>query len=254
MLFTLMRLAQSLILPPSGLLILMAIGFLIVGKKRILGVLCIASGFLLLYGMCTGPVSDALVRPLESKYPPLVVTKGLKEARAIVVLSGGVRDVSVPGIEPEPGPFSLERLVYGVGLYRKLRIPLVLVGGSGDPAKQELKEADAMAHTALSLGVPAGDVMVESGARNTLESARAMKQMLKSGRIILVTSAFHMKRSVAFFKQQGFDVVPAPVGYRTGRRRLTGYSFIPKIENLSTCSAALSEYLSYRWYAMRGDL
>jgi uncharacterized SAM-binding protein YcdF (DUF218 family) len=253
MFFTMVRIAQSLILPPSGLLILMAVGFLIVEKRRILGFLCIASGFFLLYGMCLGPVSDALIRPLESMYPPLTDTRNI-HARAIVVLSGGVRDPSLPGLIPEPADSSLERMVQGVVLYRKLRIPLMLVGGSGDPGRPELKEADAMASTALSLGVPARDIHVENSVRNTLESARAVKRLLKSSRVILVTSAYHMKRAVAFFKKQGVDVVPAPTGYRAEKRTLTGYSFIPRLDNLYSSSAAVSEYMSYRWYVMLGNL
>jgi uncharacterized SAM-binding protein YcdF (DUF218 family) len=253
MFFTLTKIVQSLILPPSGLLILMAIGFLIVGKKRILGVLCIASGYLLLYGMCISPVSNALIQPLESMYVPFVVAKNI-DVQAIVVLSGGARDASGPGLGPVPDSYSLERLVYGVALYRKLLIPLMLIGGSGDPGRPDLLEAEAMARTAISIGVPAKDIVVESSVRNTLESAKAVKRLLKNGRIILVTSAAHMKRSVAMFKKQGFDVIPAPTGYRTERRALSGYSFMPHIENLATSSLALSEYLSYRWYAMRGDL
>ncbi len=132
MFFTLARITQSLILPPSGLLILMAIGFLIVGKKRILGVLCIASGFILLYGVCIDPVSTALIKPLESAYPPLRDTEKI-DAKAIVVLGGGVRDVSWLGLEAQPGFYSLERMVKGVELYKKTHIPLMFVGGSGAP-------------------------------------------------------------------------------------------------------------------------
>lgn len=253
MFFTLTKIVQSLILPPSGLLILMAIGFLMVGKKRILGVLCIAAGFLLFYGMCISPVSNALIQPLESMYVPFVATKNI-DVQAIVVLSGGARDASLSGLGPEPDSYSLERLVYGVALYRKLLIPLILVGGSGDPERPDLLEAEAMARTAISIGVPAKDIVVESSVRNTLESAKAVKRLLKNGRIILVTSAAHMKRSVAMFKKQGSNVIPAPTGYLTERRALSGYSFMPHVENLATSSLALSEYLSYRWYAMRGDL
>ncbi len=253
MFFTLTRIVQALILPPSGLLILMAIGFLIVGKKRVLGMLCIASGFLLLYGLCISPVSNAIIQPLESLYAPFVDTKNI-DVQSIVVLSGGARDAAVPGLEPEPDDDSLERLVYSVALYRELRIPLLFVGGSGDPGRPDLLEAEAMARTAISIGVPAKDIVVESTARNTLESAKAVKRLVKGRRIILVTSAAHMKRSVAMFKKQGFGIIPAPTGYRTDRRALSGYSFIPRLENLRTSSLALSEYLSYRWYAMRGDL
>lgn len=253
MFFTLEKITQFLILPPSGLLILMAIGFLIVGKKRILGVLCIASGFILLYGMCINPVSDALIKPLESAYPPLRDTEKIN-ARAIVVLGGGVRDVSWLGLGAQPGFYSLERMVKGVELYWKTHIPLMFVGGSGDPARPDLKEATAMAHTAMSLGVPGRDIRIENNAKNTLESAKALKRVLNGDRIILVTSAYHMKRAVAFFKKQGFDVIPAPTGYFEEQRPLTGYSFIPGIDNLYASSAALSEYLSFRWYALRGEL
>lgn len=253
MFFTAAKITQSLILPPSGLLILMAVGFLIVGKRRILGALCIASGFILLYGMCIDPVSDALIKPLESGYAPL--RDGQKmDARAIVVLGGGARDVSWLGLEAEPGFFSLERTVRGVALYGKLHIPLMFAGGSGDPGRPDLKEAAAMAHTAVSLGVPARDIRIENNARNTVESAKALKRVLNGGRIILVTSAFHMKRAEAFFKKQGFDVIPAPTGYFEERRPLTAYSFIPHIDNLYVSAAALSEYLSTRWYALRRDL
>jgi uncharacterized SAM-binding protein YcdF (DUF218 family) len=130
----------------------------------------------------------------------------------------------------------------------------MFVGGSGDPSKPGLKEADAMARTSISIGVPAQDIRVENSARNTLESAKQVKRLLAGGRIILVTSAFHMKRAVALFKKQGFDVIPAPVGYRAEQRKLTGYSFIPHPDDLYSSSAALSEYMSYRWYSMWGDL
>jgi uncharacterized SAM-binding protein YcdF (DUF218 family) len=188
MFFTLTKVAQFLILPPSGLMILMAIGFLMVGKKRILGTLCVASGFFLLYGMCISPVSNAMIEPLESRYAPLVDMKNI-DAQAIVVLGGGVRDASVPGLGPEPAAYSLERLVYGVALYRKLKIPLLIVGGSGDPARPELREAEAMARTAVGIGVPVNDIQVEDAARNTLESAKAVKRLLKNSRIVLVTTA-----------------------------------------------------------------
>jgi uncharacterized SAM-binding protein YcdF (DUF218 family) len=78
--------------------------------------------------------------------------------------------------------------------------------------------------------------------------------MLNEKRIILVTSAYHMKRSVALFRKQGIEVVPAPVGFRSEQRPLTFFSFIPSIGNLSSSSLALAEHLSLRWYSMTGDL
>jgi uncharacterized SAM-binding protein YcdF (DUF218 family) len=73
-------------------------------------------------------------------------------------------------------------------------------------------EAEAMARAATELGVPRRDIIVEGTARNTQESARAVKRVLKSKRIFLVTSAYHMKRAEGLFKKQGFDVFPRPPG------------------------------------------
>lgn len=252
MFFVISKVLLYLILPPSGIMILMAIGFLIVKRKRMAGWGLIAFGFLLLYGLSTGPVINSLIVPLETSHP-LLKDKTV-HADAIVVLTGGIRDLSRLGLEPEPSDISLERLVKGVMLYRVLRRPLIIAGGSGSLIHSEIPEADAMARAASDLGVLEQDLVIENKSRNTLESARAVRGLLKGDRIILVTSAYHMKRSVALFKKQGFDVVPAPTGYLAMDRPMSKYAFIPSAVGLSTSAVALSEYISFAWYSMKGDL
>lgn len=230
----------------------MAIGFVVVRKNRMLGRLLIASGFILLYLMSTALGSNALVRPLEKGYPPL--THAPANVHALVVLSGGVRDLSWAGADPWPSETSLERVVKGVSLYRTGQVPLIIVGGSGDPAKSDVREADAMARVAAGLGVPDRDIIIENTARNTVESARAVKPLLTGNRIILVTSAYHMKRSMALFKKQGFDPIPAPSGYWSERQTLSFYALLPRASNLYYSSSALSEYISFVWYKVKGDI
>jgi uncharacterized SAM-binding protein YcdF (DUF218 family) len=252
MFFIISKVLLYLVLPPSIILILMAAGFLIVGQKRAVGWGLIALGFLLLYGLSTGPVMNSLIIPLETRYPPFKDTS--VRADAIVVLSGGIRDLSWLGIDPEPSALSLERLVKGVMLHRVLRLPLIISGGRGSLIPSDMPEADAMARTAVELGVPGKKILIENNSRNTLESAMAVRGLITGRRIILVTSAFHMKRSVALFEKQGFDVVPAPTGYLALRRPLSLYAFIPSAVALATSSVALSEDISFAWYSMRGDL
>jgi len=252
MFFVISKVLLYLVLPPSGILLLMAAGFLIIRQKRVVGWGLIALGFLLLYGLSTGPGINSLIIPLETSYPPL--KDKTVHADAIVVLTGGVSDLSRLGLEPEPSDISLERLVKGVMLYRSLRRPLIIAGGSGSLIHSEIPEADAMARAAVDLGVLEQDIVVENKSRNTLESAKAVRGLLKGNRIILVTSAFHMKRSVALFKKQGFDVVPAPTGYLALNRPVSRYSYIPSAVGLSTSSIALSEHISFAWYSAIGDL
>ncbi len=245
--FIFLKTALFLILPPASLVIIMAAGFLI-GSRRILGRLLITVGFLLLYLLSISPVSDVLLQPLETGFPPW--KDGSAKADAIVVLGGGVRDLAWLEQPFEPSCSSKERVVRGITIYRKHRLPLVFLGGNGDPSRTAGPEADAMARTALELGVPARDVKAENKSRNTLESAKALKGMIKGRDIILVTSAFHLKRASAMFKKQGFRVMPAPAGYRYEQKKLTLYSFIPHAENLDDSSTAVYEYACLLWYSL----
>jgi uncharacterized SAM-binding protein YcdF (DUF218 family) len=249
--FIFLKTALSLILPPASLVIIMAAGFL-VGLRRVLGRLLVAAGFFLLYFLSISPVSDALLKPLETGFPPW--KDGPVKADAIVVLGGGVRDLSWLQAPSEPSCSSLERVVRGVLIYRKLHLPLVFAGGNGDPSRTAVPDADAMARRALALGVPARDVTVENKSRNTLEGAKALKGLVRGKSIILVTSAYHLKRASALFTKQGFHVIPAPAGYRYEQKRLSFYSFIPHAANLSDSSTAVSEYASFFWYSSSGAL
>lgn len=245
--FILLKTALTLVLPPASLIIIMAAGFLI-GLRRVLGRLLVAAGFFLLYFLSISPVSDGLLKPLETGFPTGM--DGPDKALAIVVLGGGVRDLAWLELPSTASCLSKERVVRGITIYRKHHLPLVFMGGSGDPSGTAGPDAEAMARTALELGVPARDVKVENRSRNTLESAKALKGLIKGRDIILVTSAFHLKRATAMFRKQGFRVIPAPAGYRYEHKKLTFFSFIPQAGNLDDSSTALYEYASLLWYSL----
>lgn len=87
------------------------------------------------------------------------------------------------------------------------------------------------------LGIPNSRVLIEGESQSTAENARFTADLLRPNtqeHWILVTSAFHMPRSVGLFRSAGFDIVPYPVGYMTG----TPYS---KGKNL--VQLALKEFL-----------
>ncbi len=217
-----------------------------------LGKSLILAGFSFLYFLSIEPISDTIIKPLEKSTPTF--KENTLNADAIVVLTGGVKDLSWLEINPEPSHRSLKRLISGIRLYKKFGgIPLVIAGGSGDPSKQELSEAEAMVEVALSIGLSPEDIIVENVSRNTYENAKALKRLLgREKRIILVTSAFHMKRASAMFRNLGFDVIPAPCDYISEQRGLKLYSFIPNADNLQNSSTAIYEYMSLFWYKIMG--
>ncbi len=245
--FVLSKLLFYLIVPPAGLFIIIATGFLI-GCRRFAGRFLMVTGFLLLYLLSLGPVADALLVPLEKSEPPLTDKQG--RADAVVVLGGGVHDLSWIDLPTEPSCTSLARLVKGATLSRKLHVPLILLGGNGDPSRNIEADAEVMARFARSLGFPAKNMIVEKKSRNTLEGAAALPELIKGRRIILVTSAYHMKRAAAMFRKKGFQVAPSPTGYLGQQASFSAWSLIPRAGALYSSSTACSEYATLFWYGL----
>lgn len=245
--FIITKTVLFLAIPPASLFIIIAAGFLVARFRPRLGKSLVAAGVILLYLLSTEVVSSALMRPHEAAAGP--EEENLK-GDAIVVLGGGVVDLAWLNLSASPANASIARLVKGIALYRKLHMPLVLMGGNGDPYRQVPADADAMAALAKEIGVPGKDLILENKSRNTIEGARALTRLIKGKRIILVTSAYHMRRSAAMFEKSGFKVVKAPAGYATEQRKISFDSFIPHAQFLGTSSNACSEYLSLAWYRL----
>jgi len=241
-----------LILPPASLILLMLGGLLLTRWHRNAGRALAAAGICLLYLLSIEPVADWLIRPLEAVYPPFrsVGTK----ADAVVLLGGGVKDLSWVPAAPEPAEHSISRLVTGIEIARTLHLPLIVSGGNSEITRGGPAEADALADNAVRLGFAQQELVIESGSRNTWENAAAVKALIPGKTIILVTSAFHLKRAAGMFRKNGFTVLPAPADYRSSARPWSPEKLIPRAESLAISSTALAERLSLAWYGMTGKL
>ncbi|MDF1593144.1 MAG: YdcF family protein [Desulfobacterales bacterium] len=247
------RTVLKLILPPSSLLILVIIGALLMGLKyRKSGKLLIILSLSALYLLSTSLVANFMIGPLESAYPPLA--ENMKDIDAVVVLSSGAKDLSHVGLGQVPGSESLKRLVHGIKIYRQFNIPrLVICGGIADPSKPGVSLGGVLAQTALDIGVKPDELVLEKDSKNTYEGALNLLKILKRGKkIILVTHARHMGRSVILHRKVGFDVIPAPSDYTGEAISVNIESFIPSAGSLCVSSEALYEYLSRSWYILKG--
>jgi uncharacterized SAM-binding protein YcdF (DUF218 family) len=151
---------------------------------------------------------------------------------------------------PAPAEHSLGRLIAGIEIARTLRLPLVISGGSGEITAHGPAEAGALADTATRLGFPRQDLVIESRSRNTRENAEAVKKLIPGKIIVLVTSAYHLKRAAGMFRKNGFVVLPAPADYRSSARPWSPARLIPRADSLALSSTALAERLSLAWYEM----
>jgi uncharacterized SAM-binding protein YcdF (DUF218 family) len=244
------KLITVFILPPGCFIVLLLLLIIFAPKKfkYLLG-----SVTLLLYLMSIQPVSDLLLKPLEDAYPPLAEYSGAWP-QAVVVLGGG----TVQG-SPEAGGKhdvlsndAMKRAVYAFTLRDKYDVPFVFSGGKVFEYDQE-PESAAAKRLFESLGLPPGRFISEPNSRNTWENARETAKLNVSGseikRAILVTSAYHIKRSVFCFENNGIKVIPAPTDYKISRGR--GYdvfSFLPSMGSLRNTHLALHEYIGLLYY------
>lgn len=108
----------------------------------------------------------------------------------------------------------------------------------------------------MGLGVPSTKIILESESRNTYENGMFTRDKLKdmkAKKVILVTSAWHMRRSMMTFRRMGVDVIPAGSDYEALQTRatLTPKMFIyylPTADCLNKNSAMLKEHLGYWAY------
>ena len=235
MVLRLKTLLNGVMLPPSGSLLLAIAGVFLIKSRPRLARACLIVGLGSLWLLATPVVSDALTG--LSEYYPALNIQAAAGAQAIVILGGGGQRAFAPEYGgPAADPFLLERLSYGAYLARKTGLP-VLVTGNGI-------EAVAMRDT-LQRNFGIEPRWIDDKAYDTFENARNSVQLLKADgvqRIVLVTRASHMRRSVAEFSADGVDVAPAPVGLLAPRNRgIMGY--VPNADALQLACAALHELL-----------
>lgn len=203
-------------------------------------------------------IADSLKYSLEWQYLP---PKEFPKAEVIVILSGGTDAPIYPRSIVEVGGAG-DRVIYGAHLYHQGVAPQILVSGGSVPyIGENSPESNHMAELLIMLGVPEKAIWQESVSRNTFENALYSYEFLRKkgiDRIVLVTSAFHMPRSVMVFEQQGFEVIPAPTDYsitaeswqRLWEPELITqlFSFFPTASNLSNTTHSLKEYIGLMVY------
>jgi uncharacterized SAM-binding protein YcdF (DUF218 family) len=208
-------------------------------------------------------VANSLVRSLEwQQLPP----KELPTADAIVLLGGATKS----GFPPRPGVDLSEggdRVFYAAQLYREGKAPLVIASGGriawrgGGPS-----ESADMAEILKTLGVPSSAILQDPSSLNTYQNAVNVRQIMKKRdirRVLLVTSAMHMPRSLQIFKRQGIEAIAAPTDFLVSQQEFeepnsspqaTVLSLLPDTDRLEKTTLALKEYMGMVIYRLRGWL
>lgn len=208
---------------------------------------------LVLYLSSIPLVGGRLIGWVESRYPAVAVSQA-GPADAIVVLGGILGPRVEQGLVPNFLETS-ERFEAGVALLQAGQAPaLIFTGARMSWRNTTSTEGDELKRIALARGVPADRVIVTGEVQNTADEAAATAGLMKAHgwkRVILVTTGWHMPRSVHQFKRAGVDCVIFPVDFRFDpERKVTAIDFVPRGEAWQQTETALRECYGYLLYRL----
>lgn len=262
MLFWLKKAVSFFLMPLPVCVILILAGLWLMRSRRRekSGRRLLASGILLLLLCSNNLVSTWLIHPLESRYPAIPeLTPGappppaLARCRYVVVLGGGSSDADNLPATAKLSSSALARIVEGVRLLQALPGARLVVSGPG--TENRPTHAAVLARAAVTLGVAPERIIKIETARDTEDESQAVRQLIGDAPVALVTSAWHMPRAAALFRQAGVDALPCPADYIArgdGKFRWLALRF--DTESLERSTLAVHEWIGICWLRLREAL
>ena len=198
---------------------------------------------------------DALLSPLENQSPEWEVDADLGRFTGIVILGGALESGRLSEYHQQPLlNASAERMTMAVALWRRNpQLRLVFTGGEGELFGSGPSEAERALRFFDSMGVPRSALTMETRSQNTYENAiftRDLPGLDAQRPWLLLTSAWHMPRSLATFKKAGWNVTPYPVDFRTGG--ITPLSSYNLGEGAERWELLLHEWIGIAAYRLSG--
>jgi uncharacterized SAM-binding protein YcdF (DUF218 family) len=253
--FFLSKTLGTMLLPVNFLIGIGVLGAILLPTRRaVLGRRLLATSVLLLALCGFPPIGKLLILPLEERFPPWDASRGVPDG---IVVLGGAIDPDLSAARGLPVfTHSADRIVATAVLARQYpKARIVFSGGSANLLSDDsAKEADYALSMLENLGVAKERLTAERQSRNTVENAEFAKAVAnpKPGeRWLLVTSAFHMPRSIGLFRKAGFPVEAYPVDWRASRTSMFSFSSIA-INGLERTEVAMREWIGLTAYWLTG--
>jgi len=222
--FYLSKIFWVVVQPDHFLLLMLFVGLLL--WRRLLGVLMVWSSVLIMLALSVFPIANYLLEPLEQRFPKPDLTQLEAPIAGIIVLGGGEEaELSAVHNMPQFNRAAERLMVLPALMLRYPQAKVIFTGGSGSLLKPEYRGGDVAKQWLTEQGLGAR-LIVERDSRNTFQNAIYTREIidelkktdkvddLVGGKWLLVTSAFHMPRSVGVYRQAGVDVIPYPVDFR----------------------------------------
>lgn len=227
------------------------------GTRPRLGAAFAWSGLGYIFFVGLSPISNAMLLPLEDRFPPATLEAGTP-IEGIIVL-GGFEDGWVSevrgGLQVNE---SADRLTETARLARRFpSARIVFTGGVGKIWGGGAVATGPVKQFLMDMGVAEERIVLEGKSRNTYENALYSAEILKptpEQRWVLVTSASHMPRAVGLYRKAGFSVIPFPVDYKTRDEEDMWRPFERIPQGLSRFDTAFNEWAGLIAYRALGRL
>ncbi len=246
---------------PLGFASLLLVFVLLFWKKQRLAKSVVILALVILYLGGNRYLSSAVARSLEWRFPSPDLTL---QADAIVILGGGTEPAINPRQSVEVNAAG-DRVIYGAILARQFPRAMVIVSG-GDIDFLDIAPstpAQDMASLLALMGIPQDRILLQGNSQNTFEDAQLTCKVIGENgfsRVLLVTSAMHMPRSMMMFEKAGCTVIPAPTDYTITEAAWQHLwhpnieeffiNLVPAYTNLSTLTKSLKEYFGILYYTL----
>lgn len=259
MLFWLKKFIAFWLMPLSFCVVAILAGLWLLRSPRRarLGRALIAAGVLLLVLFSNKFVSKWLIRPIETRYPAIPelradsVPPAIAACRYVIVLGGGNGNTPNMAATSLLSTSALGRITEAVRLLRVLPEAKLVV--SGPPVRGGDTHATVLARAAISLGIEPGRVVYIDQARDTEDESLAVRRIVGDAPVALVTSAWHMPRSMALFRHAGVTAVACPADYQSHTQDpVTFDDLLWESHALNRSTLALRERIGYLWIWLRG--
>lgn len=190
------------------------------GKKIIWGVAIVLCAISFL------PIGEIMMGALEDRFqPPATIPENIE---GVIVLGGAIESDISADRNAVAFNAAAERLTQMIPLLAEHpKWKMIFTSGSGYVLDQTHREADVAKRFFQEMGLANGERIFERNSRNTYENAVEVAKLIPAPRgkpWLLVTSAFHMPRSMGTFRKAGLNVIAYPVDYRTMRSRALRFS------------------------------
>lgn len=233
-------------LPLSVLLI--TIGCILLWCKREKAGRRFATTGLLILIICScTAISDLALLPLEESYPKWEGQPN--QAEFVVVMGASQSDAPRLPLTNRPNSAAIYRLMEGIAIYRaNPDCKLILSGGPETTA--------VLAKVALSIGIPAQDLILQSDSHDTEEEVGLLKPIIQVHRFVVVTSAAHMPRTMALFRAVGLSPIAAPTHFLDRNNPHPNWRdfMLPDTQSLERAEFAMHEYLGLLWLKIKESL